>query len=686
MKRFLSIARVVFFACLGICLLSAAPAEEDRSISETRLRLLVNSNPDSALLHARLASACFADGTIEGRRRATRHLRRALKIDPTNNDFRLLLAEVYFQATFWTRGVKELRTILETEPDNSDARFRLGRAYLEKAIEEWGEAWFERAITELTRVDEGHAAFPRACRKLSLCLFDLGRPDSAIASLERLPRDSLDTDALLIRGMALLKTGDPAGADKAFAGALAEMDDGRRKRYLDTDLISTPDELRRIADLRPGDVDEESSLFWRKRDPNPATRFNERFIEHISRVAFADFHFSVPRLDKPGSTTTRGEVFIRYGQPLAWFYDPFGSNVFADETITPLSARSGLRERTEWEHIYNQGSIYRSRSAREDRPRWVWRYRDFVLNFEDTFMNGDYSFPYERDWSAYTYAYLEREIPEVYETQIKKKMRVVVDALNRLDEEGNPVLDVVYACDTRGIDYQPDYEWPEGEFEVQIAVLDTMNSDLARLAVPMSLAADSSAMFRTVYPMIASQALHVPPGKAVAAVSLRSESNGAVGFSTRPIEVRTFGEGLQVSDIEFRFTEEGPVNPSRVYLYRGYAHLAFEIYNLTTDPVGTGLAEVSYRIAKRQEAVGPARRLTDYLGFTSPDERPAGIASVESSYRLRSPGARASEMIGIDLAPLSRGHYDADITVRDLLTGESVSLRTEFSIASELRL
>jgi hypothetical protein len=402
-------------------------------------------------------------------------------------------------------------------------------------------------------------------------------------------------------------------------------------------------------------------------------------------VAFADFHFSVPKLGKPGSKTTRGEVFIRYGEPLAWFYDPFGTNIFTDEAIMPLSGWSDPGAGIRWEHIYDESNVYRPQSVKHDRSRWVWKYRDFVLDFEDTFLNGDYTFPYERDWSAYTYAYLERVIPEIYESQIKKKMRVVLDALNFLDVGGNPILKLVYACDTRGVEYQPDYEWPEAEFEVQLALLDTMRLDIARSTITVSMAADSGAMYRTAYPMIASYDFRVPPGKAVAAVSLRSESNGAVGFASRPIEVRGFGEGLQLSDVEFRFTPDGPVNPSHIYLWRGYAHMSFDIYNLTLDPVGTGRAEVTYRITRRQPAIGVARRLTDYLGFTSPDQSSTGIASVESSYELRSLGTHKSESLGIDLAPLSRGAYDVEIIVRDLLSGQEVKTETEFQIASELR-
>jgi GWxTD domain-containing protein len=651
----------------------------------SRLRDLVNAHPDSALLHARLASAYFAEGTIEGRHLAIEHLKRALRLDPANNRFRLLLAEVYFAATFWGRGVKELEQILGSEPGNGDARFRLGRAYLDRAIEEWQEAPFQRARRELSLVEKGHPAFARARRKLALCYFDMGKADSAVVLLHDLPGDSLDVEALLVMGMALDETGRLAEADSAFTRALARMDETERERYLTVDLIASSEELKQLGDIRPGTSDPERNRFWKRRDPDPATPYNERLIEHMARVAFAEIHFSVPRLGRPGSLTTRGEVYIRYGRPLGWFFDPFGDNTFADETIMPLSGGSDLSTHLTRENLPDVYSPYRSRPRHLDKPRWVWKYREFTLDFEDTFLNGDYTFPYERDWSAYTYAYLEREIPEIYEAQIKKRMRVVLDALNRLDDEGRPWLTLVYACDTRGVDYQPEYEWPEGDFEVQIALLDTAYADIVRSSFMMRLSADSGAIYRTPYPMISSSDFTIPSGDAFAAISIRSQSNGAVGYGSRRISVRSFGQGLQVSDVALRFTDDGPANPSHVYLWRSHAHLAFDIYNLTLDTLGTGRAEVAYSITRRPEEVGAARRLMDHLGLWPLSRAPGGIASVESRYELRSPEANTSESIGLDLEPLSEGYYDVELTVRDLLSGETATVTTAFRIASELR-
>jgi GWxTD domain-containing protein len=680
---------VVLFAALLLGTLAggtsrpALAGEPPLQLSD--LRGLVNAHPDSALLHARLASAYFGEGTVEGRSLATKHLKWALRLDPGNNGFRLMLSEVYFAATFWGRGVEQLERILDTEPANAEARLRLGRAYLDRATEEWQKAMFQCARHELLLVDETSPAFARAQRKLALCRYDMGSPDSAAALLSRLPPDSLDAEALLVLGMAFNDTGDLAAADSTFTQALSKMGPEERDRYLAVDLIAVPEEIREPGGKPPEGWNPQTSPFWKRRDPNPATPYNERFIEHMARVAFADFHFSVPRLGKHGSQTTRGEVYIRYGRPLVWLFDPFGDDTFTSETVAPLPGRSDLGAPSSGEEELEDYRSYTSRPRHLDRPRWVWRYRDFMLDFEDTFLNGDFSFPYERDWSAYTYAYLERQVPEIYETQIKKRMHVVLDAVNRMDEEGRPHLTLFYACDTRGVDCQPDYEWPEGDFEVQIALLDTAYTDIARSQFKVKLSADSKAMFITPYPMISKSDFTIRPGEALASVSIRSESNGAVGYSTRRIKVRPFDTELEVSDVELRFADEGPANPSHIFLWRGRAYLAFDIYNLAADEVGTGRAEVVYSITRRQEAVGTVKRLMDYLGFGPSPATSDGIASIASRYELRSPGPNISQRIGLDLKPLSKGFYDIELSVRDLLTGRVATVSTSFRIASELR-
>jgi hypothetical protein len=325
----------------------------------------------------------------------------------------------------------------------------------------------------------------------------------------------------------------------------------------------------------------------------------------------------------------------------------------------------------------------RSRPLRQARRRWKWQYRGFSLNFEDTFMNGDFRFPYEKDWSAYVYAYLEKNVPEIYESQIKKRMRVVLDALNVLDDMGRAGLKIIYGCDTRGVKYQPLYEWPAGDFDIEIAVLDSLYEDVTRTRFAAELRADSSALYQTEYPLIGSLTVQLPPGGSLAAVSMESKATGAVGFTNRAVTARGFGDTLEISDIEIRFASDGPPNPSHIYLGRGKAYLAFSIYNLQTDARGTGEAEVSYRIVEKKTARPRILRLLEAITGTGDDES-GSLTSVWSKYELRSRGSRKHEVLGVDLSSLSTGDYEIVIDAMDRLNGQKTSATTDFRIVTEI--
>jgi hypothetical protein len=121
-----------------------------------------------------------------------------------------------------------------------------------------------------------------------------------------------------------------------------------------------------------------------------------------------------------------------------------------------------------------------------------------------------------------------------------------------------------------------------------------------------------------------------------------------------------------------------------VYLRRGFAHIAFDIYNLALDARGTGRAEVAYRITRRRESESAVMRLIKYLGLAPSERFSTGMASVESKYELRSVGPNRFETIGVDLAPLAMGDYDIEVKVKDLVSGEDRTVTTTLRIASEV--
>lgn len=670
---------------LGIAV-SPQTSNVDLKYEADRLRRLTMIHPDSSELHVELASVYLSLGTARGRALALKHMEMASREEPDNPDYHLMLGELYLDGTHWNYGVKRLRKTIDLQPARSYAHYRLGRAHLDRAFEEWQSGQFKDATLSLTRALRYEPDYTEAGTYLALCYLDMGEIDSSLTVLKRLPPDSLDTEALLVLGMAYSEKGRLDSSYGAFSEALSLMPEPQRQRYLSLDVIASRDELKALAKTNPGYMDSVTLLLWRKRDPNPATRVNERLVEHLTRVSFADFHFTVRRLDKPGSITTRGEVYIRYGRPLNWYYDPFGTNTFVDDVLNPTELLTTTPLSARFEDYMDIASRYRSRRIGEDRPRWMWVYDGFMLNFEDTFRNGDYSFPYEWDWSAYRYAYLEKHVPEVYETDIKRLMKVTLAGLSFMEPDGSTRLKIAYACDFKGLKYSPESDWPRGEFLVEGALLDTLYNEVSHFSLTRGIHADSTAIFVTPCPLIDTLNVKVPTGRGVLAISLTSNENEAVGFTHVDVNVRKFGPSLDMSDLELRFADEGRPNPSGTYETKSKAYIAFEVYNITPDTDGRGRINVTYEFRRKEKPRSRTRRLLGFFARTVGIRPATEIVSLSSGYETRSDGRTTSQVVGIDLSSLIAGYYEVEVRIEDLESGETTSQTTELGIASELTL
>gem|GEM_PF-1917848 len=690
------LARLAFLLlCPSLLLLGLVPGglADQPTVSED-LERLANAHPDSAALHAKLAVVNFAKGTVRGRASAIRQMRQAIRLDPRNKAYRVILAEMYFRRAQWNNGVSELRRLLGVDPKHDLARCRLGKAYLERAMEEWSSDWFRRAAEQLQVVGRESPVYLDACKHLALCYYDLGKPDSTLVLLESLPRDSLDSECLLTLGMSLCDVQDISGAYDVFLAAMRQMDEGWRERYASAEGVASSEELMLMATASPRDLAGLMSDMWKRRDPNPGTKVNERLVEHISRVAFADLHFSVPHLDKRGSETARGEVYIRCGRPLFWHFDPFGADEFIDG-VADMPRRPGLRDSKDGIHppvVHKIDMVaaqirsgHRNIPMSHSRRTWSWQYEGFVIDFEDRFMNGDFTFPYEGGYGSFAPGYYMEDVPEVYEIQIRKRMNVILEALTLLNQVGRPYVKVIYACDTRGLEHTPELRWPQGDFEVEVALLDSAYDDLSRDAMEVELKADTTALYQTNYPLIGSWRVIAPPGEALAAVSVKSKANHAIGFTQKTIDIPPVGDSLWASDIEVRFGEEGAPNPTHLYRKRGEAYLAFGVCNITPDLEGLGEVDISFMLTRQEKSSGLLERLGQLISGGSESDLSGELTSLWSMYWTRTLGRTTNEVIGVDLSPLAKGDYVVAVRVADKLSGQVAVTETWLRIESDMQ-
>ena len=194
-----------------------------------------------------------------------------------------------------------------------------------------------RAARHLTAALRSAPGGLEATRALATVWLVLDRTDDLASLADATLTSHPDRpEGWLLSGLAAIGADDPSRADVAFGQALGRMGPADRARYDDVaPLVSSED-----------GASPDPAAFWSGRDPRLLTAVNERRVEHLGRVAYADFVFG--HGDTPGAETARGNAFVRYGAPPAryevtlgqppsrfdvWQYDGF-RYVFADAFLS----------------------------------------------------------------------------------------------------------------------------------------------------------------------------------------------------------------------------------------------------------------------------------------------------------------------------------------------------------------
>ncbi len=175
--------------------------------------------------------------------------------------------------------------------------------------------WLGQAHAAADRPDEAFAAWAAGQAALSEAgAFDARLADAFIRQVfER--RDVARYRAATEAYLRLLRQIDAPG-DASTEAVLVQ--------HLEALALVLPEAVRAATGLRPEaddpEADEASSLkpgagaalvaWWRRQDPTPATRENERLEEHLQRWLYAQAHY-----EKDGRLDARGQVYVRLGAP-----------------------------------------------------------------------------------------------------------------------------------------------------------------------------------------------------------------------------------------------------------------------------------------------------------------------------------------------------------------------------------
>ncbi len=372
---------------------------------------------ETAQTQFELAKILINKKSIRGRAEARKLLTSAIYKDPENIEFRLLKAALmeYFSPGL---AFKEYQDILEIDSTNDIALFQLGRIKEDDfnefhhsvfqedpfspmlSLDKFALEDFEEAEQYFLKVLYHDSTNSQAILHLSTLYEDVGKPGKAIPYLQRLVElNPDDQQAHLYLGLMYYRTSNLKGAYGQYKEALILMKPAEQRdfTYYSVKELIKPllgDEIKGFSEI---DIKNLIDLYWRVKDPLYLTDYNERLLEHYSRVAYANLRFGVNRADLSGWKSDRGEVYLRYGEPL---------NRIRFRPQINAGGRTSVKLKTD-----------------------VWYYNDMVFGFTDTFFNGKYQFSqpspgnvyqsqYEND--SYTYFnYVKKIRNETYDPKFE---------------------------------------------------------------------------------------------------------------------------------------------------------------------------------------------------------------------------------------------------------------------------
>ncbi len=327
---------------------------------------LLQRYPRDARLHTLRAYLLICRGGMENRFRAREILEQIHPSAKNNLFYHFVWAELYRAQGFTGIAKRRYEKVLEMNPDFVPALVALGRIHLQEMLRyyyrytdteiplsfrEYAIDDYDMAVNYLRhalQLDSTNQEAPVLLGNLYYEAEDYQKMVDLFRKMVKRYPDSRDFNLYL--GLAYHALRDYGYARRYFNRALELMPEEERQLFLNPALLNP-------TSKNPPALPDTTERFWKKKDPLFLTLENERLLEHISRVAYAQMRFSVPALHIPGWQTDRGRTYIRYGRPL--YIVEYGKSM-------------------EWSAIYP--------------PQQIWVYPDFQLSFSDEFWNGEFRF------------------------------------------------------------------------------------------------------------------------------------------------------------------------------------------------------------------------------------------------------------------------------------------------------
>lgn len=492
----------------------------------------------------------------------------------------------------------------------------------------------------------------------AVALYQMGEFESSSVvlqdGLELCSDSSVMSKCLLLLGANLVQAGLYDSAHVVFDNGREGLSAGERALMDDTRYLMPPMEYARYKDESLYNQGRMLTQFWGQLDPDPTTGINERKLEHYARFVHAQLTFSLPRRSIDGWRTKRGEMYIRYGRPNSKDY------------------------------------ILGTGGDSADPPKWIWRYNQFdepvTLVFEDTFLNGDFDFPFpSKSWTAEDYdrdptriaAMLQDAIPQTFAYSPGSGLQEYFYMPRQFKGSGGKTaLEIFVAIPYVQLQFKR-------VGEKALATIDWRQV----LRYPSWKIGDSTEVIR-IYRIRASQvdnpnlsvtdrlSLTGYPDSLIFSISIHDTLSDHIGIDSRGIRLKDYYTGkVEISDMVLARRIDQPVEKSRFtrddlriisnldnrYFVGEPVWLYFEIYNLEKRSDG----KTSYTVKQTVMQKRPGGLLASIRSALGGDD----LQEVETSYSGGSIYSDENRILSVYLSELEPGDYTIAIEVVDDVSG-----------------
>ena len=534
----------------------------------------------------------------------------------------------------------------------------------------WAEKNYANAVIEFSKALEIDPKNKVALHNLGVLALEVRRIDKFIEYHGEIVKnypDDKDGHLFLAYGYHQQRKDDLAFNEYNKAKSLMQPDE--RTVFESIEYIIPSDESKGYENLASAGKDEFERTFWKKRDPLYLSQYNERLLEHYSRVAYANLKFGVEAKNIPGWKTDRGKIHIRYGPP--------NRIVRMKPSYERKTAETGASEESGGDDL--------------DLTE-VWYYDGFSFAFEDRLMNNNFRLGANSRFPGVNFPEIAEDIykknPEVYKPQFPgKKFDFAYYTSSFRGDNGKSSIEVYYAIPVRELEPQEEKDYNTAIINEGIFFFDDKWNEINKSIIKEKIRLSPKLDLKMNYYVIGKHQLEIEPGEYNFAIEFQEETSKNTAAYRRILKIDSYSFGeLKMSDIilasniessneNSKYIKNGLEiipNPVKLFHKNQLMHIYFEIYNLMVNPEQKTKFMVEYKIGIESKTEKPTiSRILSNIGKLIGMKE--GKQDITASYEYEGINPTEKINLSIDMSATKFGMYTLTITVTDLNSNKKVS-------------